>query len=478
MAGAFILCLGVGFLYANNGTERQAITGFIVGIAVSLTLAAVFYRLGRSSSRKMFRKEALAVIGLGWLLATLLGSIPYLVGHWGSPDWSVANAIFESSSGLTTTGATVFTGFEDWPRSLLFWRGLSQWIGGLGVVVFFVAVLSFIGVGAKILFSSESSAHSTDLASARVQHGVLQILYFYLGLSAVIAASYHVAGMGWYDAVFHMFTTISTGGFSTYDASFAAFQSPLLEWLCIVFMALGGTSFLVMLRLVHRDFRAVRESTETKGYFVLLILSGLIAAYCLLLFEHVSAPLQALRVAMFQVTSIMTTTGYATVDFDLWPPVLHSLLLVVMIIGGSSGSTAGGLKVIRLIVGAKVCLNYIERSFRSNVMRPIKINGHHLNTGARESIITYIVIITLIGHMCQLAVAMLQPELPMEDVYSVVFASLYNIGPGFGKIGPTQTYGFLHDYTKYLLSLVMVMGRLELFAVLALFSPSLWRKFE
>ncbi len=472
---AFLVSLGVGYPYRSLSIEQDAMRGFGLSAAIAFAMSIGFIFLGREGNLKMFRKEALCVIGLGWIMASLVGSLPYFLII---PGCSLANAIFESTSGLTTTGASVFSDLEKMPHSLLFWRSLSQWIGGLGVVVFFVAILSFLGVGAKILYSSESSAHSTDLDSGRMQTGVLQIMGLYGGLSAACAITYRLCGLSWYDAVCHMFTSVATGGFSTRSASVGAFQNPLLEWMVVLFMILGGTSFIVMLHVIKGHWRTVRESTETGAFYLVLVVVSLLMIWHLIVFEVSESWQEAFRLGTFQVVSLLTGTGYSTADFDSWPPFAHAVLLILMMIGGSSGSTAGGLKVIRIVVAVKVSLINIEKAFRTRVVRSVKINGRNLDRSAQEGIISYLVLAALLANLSLFLVIFFEPYLSVEGAISTVLACLFNVGPGLQEIGPAKNYAFFHDYTKYALSLLMIMGRLELFAILVLFSPSLWKRFS
>nr|WP_234043825.1 TrkH family potassium uptake protein [Cerasicoccus arenae] len=425
----------------------------------------------------MFRKEALATIGLGWILASLLGAIPYYLIL---PDSTFADGVFESASGFTTTGASVYGDLSIFPRGLLFWRCLSQWIGGLGVVVFFVAILSFLGAGAKILYSHESSGTSTDIESGRIQQGVLQILYLYLALSAACALILRALGMSWYDAVCHMFATLSTGGFGVYNSSLGAFPSPAIQWTVIVFMALGGTSFFVLLRVMQGRFRALFTNTEVIAYYSIIGISTLMLTLMLMTeLGHGATDWEAsLRAAAFQTVSIMTTTGFSTVDYQQWLPVGHMLLLFLMVIGGCSGSTGGGAKVVRIVVAFKVCRLQIEKAYRTRVVRPLHINGKVLDKDDQDSIVTWLLLLFLVLTGGIMIVALLEHSLGFTAQVTSVFACLFNIGPGLAEVGPTQNYGFLREPTKLVLSLLMILGRLELYAVLVLFSPALWKRFS
>jgi trk system potassium uptake protein TrkH len=475
IALAFAMSLGIALAFDHTSTSDLSVTGFGISFLVAACLSAGFTLLGRTEDNNLFRKEALATIGTGWLLASFIGALPYF---FILPDISFAGALFESASGLTTTGASVLSNLETLPYSLHFWRAISQWMGGLGVVVFFVAVLSFLGAGAKVLYSRESSAQAADLNTSRVQEGVLRLVFLYLGLSVLCTVVYWACGLDWFEAIIHMFTTLSTGGFSTRSGSIADFANPALEWAIIVFMAVGGTSFLLIIEVLRRNWRALRTSSEFKAYIGLILFFSLLIFLFLLPESGISRDYHGLvRAAVFQVISIMTTTGFATVDFDLWLPVTHVLLLAAMFIGGCSGSTAGGTKVIRFIVALKVSAQQIEKAYRSRVVRPLKVNGKSLSLNEQESVIVFIVILSLIVFSGTVIVSFLEPNMSFEGTVSAMAACLFNIGPGFAEVGPSHNFAGLHAYSQIFLSFLMIMGRLELFALLVLFSPSLWKRF-
>lgn len=474
LALAFASCLGVSFLLDQEDHADLSREAFYASIATSLLAALLLYWVGRRPSRKFFRKEALCVIGLGWILASLVGSIPYIVT---TPEIGFAGAIFESASGLTTTGASVLSDLEQLPRSLLFWRSLSQWIGGIGVVVFFVAILGSLGAGAKMLYAHEASASTTDFDESRVQSMVVHLIYVYLTLSLLCALSYKVAGMDWYDAVCHSFTTVATGGFSTRSASIAAFESPAIEWIAIIYMTLGGTSFLLLMRVARRHRGVIRQNTEFL-YYLLIMLCAAVATTAMLMYDRSSADaMHAFRDAAFSVVSIMTTTGFSTDDFAAWSALPQMILLVLMIVGGCSGSTAGGVKVMRFIIAFRLCMQSVERSFRSRIVRPIKINGRTLGERPANEVITYVSLIGLITMSSCVLASSFEPHHAVDTSLSAVLACMFNVGPGIAEVGPTQNFDFLHPHTKLFLSLLMIMGRLELYAILALFLPSLWKRF-
>ncbi len=463
--------------YDESPRHAEAFHGFLFSALVTGVCAVGLFLFSRGSSNLIYRREALAVIGIGWITASLFGALPYYLIL---DDISLGGAIFESTSGLTTTGASILSELERLPPSLLFWRSMSQWIGGLGVVVFFVTVLAFLGAGAKTLFAGESSAEAADLDAPRVQRGILRLLLLYGLLSVCAFSAFATAGMHWFDAVNHAFTTISTGGFSTRSGSIADFGNPAVEWVTIVFMVIGGTSFIPMLRVARGDLRALHRSTEVKVYYRLLASATIVVALVLWFSgggEFSGRAHETIRAAAFQVASIATTSGFATKDYDQWVPSVQCILVILMLIGGCSGSTSGGLKVIRVVIAAKISLQQVERSYRAHVVRPLRVSGDNLTRDAQETTLVFFVVLGAIATSSAVIIALLEPSLSLTSSVSAMIACLFNIGPGLDQIGPMQNYAGIHDVTKIFLALLMILGRVELFAVLVLFAPALWKKY-
>lgn len=473
LSGAFGLCIAVG-LVMGEPLGSQSLKAFEITIAFAVGLAVIFHMLGRKGETKLFRREALCAIGLSWILATLIGAIPYVL----SEHCDLSDAIFESASGLTTTGATAFKDFAEFHHSLLFWRSLSQWVGGLGVVVFFVAILSSLGAGAKILFSNESSGTSSDFDQGRIQKGAFDLMLFYLGISGACALAYKIAGMTWFQAINHAMTTVATGGFSTEADSIEAFQSPTIEWIAIVFMALSATTFVYAIRIIRQRFHGLRQNHEVYWFYAILAAStGLLTLYLVELTGQLPNH-DSIRTAAFQATSIMTTTGYASADFDQWLPPAKMLLMILMFVGGCSGSTAGGVKVVRIVIALRAALRSIAHAFRPNVTIPMRMGGQNLSESAIHNVILFLVLMAALQIFSMLFVSALEPSLSFLGVFSSVQATLFNIGPGFEAVGPTENFHFLRPTTKVFFSLLMILGRLELYAVMVLFVPSVWRKFS
>lgn len=471
---AFVSCIGVGLAMGESFGDRS-IMAFETSIGISALLALLFYVLGRKGEAKLYRREALCTIGLSWLLATFVGAIPYMLAVEGC-DFS--DAIFESSSGLTTTGATAFWNFYDFPASLLFWRSLSQWVGGLGVIVFFVAILSSLGVGAKILFTNESSGTATDFDQGRIQHGAFVLMLYYLALSAACTLAYRLAGMDWFQAINHCMTTVATGGFSTEVGSIADFNSPAIEWVSIVFMALSATTFLFVIRLFRGQTHILRRNNEVYWFYSILVVStGLLTLYLVELTGEVPGH-DSIRTAAFQATSIMTTTGYASTNFDIWLPPAKMLLIILMFIGGCSGSTGGGVKVVRIAVALRAAVRSVTHAFRPNVTISMRMSGQNLSESAIHNVILFLVLMSALQILSMLFLSAMEPELSFLSVFSCVQATLFNVGPGFEAVGPMENFHFLRSSTKTFLSLLMILGRLELYAVLVLFAPSIWRRYS
>lgn len=471
---AFVLCVGVGLAMGESFGDRS-IMAFESSIGISLLLALLFYVLGRKGKAKLYRREALCAIGLSWILATLVGALPYLLTVEGC---DLSDAIFESASGLTTTGATAFGNFYEFPSSLLFWRSLSQWVGGLGVIVFFVAILSSLGAGAKILFTNESSGTSTDFEQGRVQHGAFVLMVYYLILSTACMLAYRLAGMDWFQAINHCMTTVATGGFSTEAGSIEDFNSPLIEWIAIIFMALSATTFLFVIRLFRGQTHILRQNNEVYWFYSILLVSTALFTLYLVELDGELPSFDSVRTAAFQATSIMTTTGYSSTDFDSWLSPAKMLLVILMFIGGCSGSTGGGVKVVRIAVALRAALRSITHSFRPNVTINMRMSGQNLTEAAIHNIILFLILMAALQILSMLFVSAIEPELSFLGVFSCVQATLFNIGPGLEAVGPMENFNFLRSSTKAYLSLLMILGRLELYAVMVLFAPSVWRRYS
>ena len=473
MAASMAGCLA----YAVYDQEPRFAADRALGLSALITAAAggMLRWFGRGSSLEILRREAIAIVGLGWTLSTLFGALPYVLS---TPSLSPAAAIFESASGFTTTGASAIADVEIWPRGLLLWRATTQWLGGMGILVLFVAVLSMAGGGGtKSLFRRESSAKLSEGFAARMRDTAIRLWQIYIGISAVCFIGLVVLGMPVFDAVCHTFATISTGGFSTKNASIGFYQSPAIEWWIILFMLLGAISFMLYAWLLVGRWSKWTQDEETRFYLVLLALVTLAVTGSLL--YNLQAPdiSTALRNAAFQVVSVSTTTGFVTADYDKWSNFSRILIVAVMFIGGCAGSTAGGIKVSRFMVFFKNFRRQMIHTFRPNRIIPVRINGVPLTDSYLAEVGFFLALVGFIVALGSLAMAVFEPAFDLVSSFGAVIATLFNVGPGLGAVGPSCTFAGLGSATYLLLSVLMVMGRLEILAAMVLFVPALWRRY-
>jgi len=473
MAASMAGCLA----YAVYDQEPGFAADRALGLSALITAAAggMLRWFGRGSSLEILRREAIAIVGLGWTLSTLFGALPYVLS---APSLSPAAAIFESASGFTTTGASAIADVEVWPRGLLLWRATTQWLGGMGILVLFVAVLSMAGGGGtKSLFRRESSAKLSEGFAARMRDTAIRLWQIYLGISAVCFIGLVVLGMPVFDAVCHTFATISTGGFSTKNASIGFYQSPAIEWWIILFMLLGAISFMLYAWLLVGRWSKWTQDEETRFYLVLLALVTLAVTGSLL--YNLQAPdiSTALRNAAFQVVSVSTTTGFVTADYDKWSNFSRILIVAVMFIGGCAGSTAGGIKVSRFMVFFKNFRRQMIHTFRPNRIIPVRINGVPLTDSYLAEVGFFLALVGFIVALGSLAMAVFEPAFDLVSSFGAVVATLFNVGPGLGAVGPSCTFAGLGSTTYLLLSILMIMGRLEILAAMVLFVPALWRRY-
>ena len=480
IAFALMLCM-VGGLFMGESLASTSIQGFISSIIITFFLAVILKLNANKFTNKyaegglFFRREALCTIGLTWLSTSFIGAFPFYLGL---DSCSFVNALFESTSGITGTGATIFDDFEILSPSLFLWRSLSQWIGGLGVVVFFVAILTSLGAGAKVLFSNESSVASSDFEQGRIQSVVFKLLIFYCTLTSLCIGSYKIGGMSWFDAFNHGMTTIATGGFSTHQESFAYFNSPLIESISIIFMLLSATTFIYLIKFFQGTKGIIKSGTEIYIFYLLAAISISIISFIIFTSQINYSFLDAFRNSAFQATSIITTTGYTSVNYDLWGTPAKVILMFLMLIGGCSGSTSGGIKIIRVVTAFKAIFRAIEQTYRPNKTIITRIGSKIVNDAFINNVIIYIVLIFTIQGFSVIVLSFLEPSLSLISLFSSVQSCLYNIGPGFDAVGPMQNFNAFQGNSKFFLSFLMILGRLEIFALIVLFIPKIWRTYS
>lgn len=487
--------------------ETRGFYALIVSIVFCFAVGVVLRYLGREAPDTLYRKEAMAVVGLSWVLATILGAIPYLLSSVvytasdGEPvPMGVAEALFESQSGFSTTGATVLTDIENeqWvPRCILFWRSSTHFLGGLGIIVLFVAILGQ-GSAGKALMRAEMPGPSKEGSHERMQNTAWIFAAIYCGLNLILIIVLRLEGMTWFEAICHGFGTMATGGFSTLNASLGGFESKAIEYTVVLFMMLAGTNFtLLYLSLLGKPGKLLGDPewrTYAGTILASTVLVMIVGIYVTTDFNQQGDLTSqeewetAFRDGLFQVVSTLTTTGFGTANFDLWNNFSRALLIVLMFVGGCAGSTGGGMKVIRHILFVKILGREIEHSFHPSVVRHIRLGGEAiLDPDLPRNILVYFGLVALIFTVsCQVLVG-IEPDStwveagqPVEnklvDSASAIAATLHNIGPGLGIVGSTQNYAPFSAASKLLFTFLMMLGRLELFAILVLVMPSFWRQ--
>lgn len=425
------------------------------------------------------KREAIVIVGLGWILCSIFGGLPYLLCP---PYLTPAGAFFEAASGFTTTGSSVMTVIEEWPRGILLWRASTQLLGGIGILVLFVALLSYIGVSSKSLFNNESSFRSGDLGLARIQDTAMLLLRIYFGMVLACLVGLRFMGLSWFNATCHAFTAVSTGGLSPHTASIAHYSewgnSWLIELWLIVFMTLGSLNFLLFVVILRRNWKRVLNEEDARWFIGICAMVILLIAVGRSRTEGLTI-IESLRDAAFIVVSIASTTGFGTADYDQWPTWSKVLIACLMLIGGCAGSTSGGFKVGRLIVFVKSARNEIIRTFRPNQVFRVVVNGNSLDDSARARTMFFITLYLMICVASTAVVGFLEAGtgISLETCAGAVLATISSIGPGFDAVGPSMNFAGLRESTKVFLGWIMILGRLELFALLVLFVPQLWRKY-
>ncbi|MBF0236359.1 MAG: TrkH family potassium uptake protein [SAR324 cluster bacterium] len=450
--------------------DQQLGKHFIFTSIATALIGIVFRRIGKGAPKILMPRDALAIVAYSWFALSMVGALPYWQSH-AIP--SFADAWFESVSGFTTTGSTILSDIESLPQGLHFWRTLTHWIGGLGVVVLFVSVFPALGVGGKNLFKMEVPGPITESVTPKIKDTSRNLWYTYLLLTAVEALLLWFSGMSWFDALTHSFATMATGGFSTKNASIAHFNSPTIEWIIIVFMFLAGANFGLYYMLTKKQWRSVLKDAELRFYAILTLLaSGFIAL--MLFLEKGYDVHRAIRSAIFQVIALITTTGFASDDFELYPVATHLVLFFLLFTGGCAGSTAGGIKLFRIVLIGKTLFHELELSFRPSLVSKIRVGNTIISNDLIRTVLAfvgvYFAFITF-GALCL--------GLEGHDMLTSMTAAMTavgNVGPGFGTIGPTENFAHFSSPAKILLAFLMLLGRLEFFTLLGLLHWKFWKR--
>ena len=448
--------------------------GDAMAILISLVITAAageLLSLLKPRSDNLRAREGFAVVALGWILVSFFGCLPFRL-HGCIPK--LVDAYFETVSGFTTTGATLLTDVEVLPKGLLFWRSFSHWVGGMGVLVLSLALLPKMGARSIHLMRAEAPGPAVDKLVPRVGNNAKILYYLYISLTAVMLVCLLLTGMNLYDALIHTFGAAGTGGFSNYNASVGAFDSPAAEIITGVFMALFGVNFSIYYYILRRNWGAVKHNSELWTYLSMMLVSSVVIAVNILpMYGHNF--FTSLRYSFFQVSSIMTTTGYATADFDLWPQLRRTLLTALMLVGASAGSTGGGLKVVRMQLLVKSGIREIRHTVHPKSVNTIKMDGRTVSDSVLNGVQSFFFMYILVLIVSVLLISF--DGYDLETNLTAVLSALSNIGPGFNLVGPTRNFSIFSDFSTFVLSMDMLIGRLEIFPMLMLAAPSAWRQY-
>ncbi|MCB0065012.1 MAG: TrkH family potassium uptake protein [Caldilineaceae bacterium] len=460
------MLLPIPFSLYYSSNDHWALLGSSL-LTGAVGLAA--YKL-TSLKRTLRVRDGFAIVTFGWICFSFFGCLPYL---FSGAIPSFTDAFFETISGFTTTGATILTEIESLPHGILLWRSLTHWLGGMGIIVLSLAILPFLGVGGMQLFKAEVPGPVADKLTPRVTETAKILWGVYMLFSAVEAILLMLGGMTLFDALCHTFGTMATGGYSTRNASVGAYDSAYIDYVIIIFMFLAGANFSLHYRLLRGNWRVYRQDRE------FLVYLGIIGVATVVVIADVwwntyDTFADALRYALFQVVSIQTTTGFGTADYEQWSANAQFVLLCLMFVGGCAGSTGGGMKVMRLHLLFKFSISEFTRLLHPNAVVPVRMQQVAIPRDVITNILGFFVLYMFLFVLGVFVMTLL--ELDILSAIGAVAATLGNIGPGLNLVGPTDHYGFIPAAGKWVLSALMLMGRLEIFTVLVLFSPAFWKK--
>ncbi len=472
-----ILCLILAmFMMAPAGIalylhEGPSLLAFLITISTMAAFSImVLILLRRYTVKALSTRDGFLIVSLSWIIMTAVGALPFYMS--GSIP-SFTNAFFESMSGFSTTGASILTDIESLPRSILFWRSETHWLGGMGIIVLSVAILPLMGVGGLQLIQAEAPGPTVDRITPRIAGTAKLLWIIYIGFTAAETLLLMLGGMDLFDALTHTFGSIATGGYSTKNAGIGHFNSAYIEGVITFFMLLAGINFTLHFRLFTGRLKPIVRDTELKAYLLILGTATAVTACSLYGTSYPTAG-ECLRYASFQVVSIMTATGFASADYEQWPLMGQIVLFILMFVGGCTGSTSGGVKVMRIVVLFKQAVNEMKLLLHPRGVFTLKLNGSMV----RKNIVYAVSGFFFLYAMTLLAVTFVVASAghDITTSFSAVLATQGGIGPGFGKVGPMDNYAFFEDYVKWALSFAMLAGRLELYTLFVLFTPAFWRK--
>ena len=475
--GFMLLAALISYIYKDGVTLPIVYSGLI-----ALFIGGLIMLITKKPNKEMGKREGYIVVTFGWLIMALSGTMPYLLTD-AIPNFT--NAFFETISGYTTTGSTILNDIESLPEGLLFWRSLTHWIGGMGIIVLAIAILPLLGIGGMQLFAAEAPGPSADKLHPRITDTAKRLWLIYFGYTAAETILLSVAGMSFFDAINHSMSTLSTGGFSTKNGSLAYWNDqPIIQYIVITFMFLAGTNFVLSYFAFKGKIQKIIMDEEFKLYFKFIAIFTVTAA-CIIYFNAdvtastINHPMvlgeaeSSIRHSLFQVLAIVTTTGFVTADYTLWTPFLMVFFFGLMFLGGSAGSTAGGIKVVRHLLTIKNGFVEFKRTLHPNAILPVRYNKKAISGNIVFNILAFFILYMLSFIVGALGFSML--GLDFESAIGVAASSLGNVGPALGDFGPVDNFYNMPVLGKWWCSFLMLIGRLELFTVLILFTPFFWR---
>ncbi|MCX8055122.1 MAG: TrkH family potassium uptake protein [Ignavibacteria bacterium] len=468
---SFTMLLPLPFSYYYNSQDQASfIFSFCITFLVGILAFFSSKRNLGSSQKDIHPKEGFAIVGFGWIALSLFSALPFVISG-AIPSYT--DAFFETMSGFTTTGASILTDIEALPKGILFWRSFTHWIGGMGIIVFSIAILPFLGVAGMQLFKAEVPGPTADKLTPRITETAKILWGVYFLFTIVETALLMFAGMDLFDALCHTFGTMATGGFSTKNASVAAYNSPVIDYIIIVFMIIAGANFALHYRILTGNYRELFRNEELKYFLLVIFFATAFVTYDILRLNYANLS-DSIRYALFQVVSIITTTGYGTFDYEKLSATTHFIFLILMFIGGCAGSTGGGLKVIRSVILTKYVYIEIKRLIHPKAIIPVRFGGRAIEKNILSNISAFFIVYLLISAFSVMLITPFQVDIVTS--IGAVAACINNIGPGLADVGPTDNYSRFHPFVKWYLSFLMLLGRLEVFTILVLLTPVFWRK--
>ena len=464
LTSSLMLCpMVIDLLYYNDDWQVFLLTGMLT-FFIGLILIFSFNNL----NKKISAKQAFLLTVISWLVISIFCAIPFM---YSESQLSFTNAFFESISGITTTGATVITGLDSLPKGILLWRSLLQWFGGIGIIVLALLLLPMLQVGGMQIFHLESE-DPYEKTFPKISKFVIEVAFLYLVLTLICAVLYFVAGMSGFDAIAHAMTTIATGGFSTYDNSFANFNSNYIQWICVIFMILGSLPFVVFIKTLHGDIKSIFKDDQIKLFLIFTIILILMMTFWLMILSEQTLE-SSIRESSFNIVSILTGTGYSSTNFNLWGSFGLVILFLIMFIGGCAGSTTGGIKIFRIQLLFRAGSTQIKKLLQPHGVFVTTFNNKTIAEETFYSIMGFFFYITIFALVASFLAFL---GIDFLTAISASASAISNVGPGLGEIiGPSGNYNDLPSIAKWILSLTMIVGRLEIFTILVLFSTYFWK---